>query len=246
MRFGIGTYSLPRTIWAGEIDEEGLLALATDLGCDAVQFCENMPWTGRLTPPSGLVVETGTRGIDPEDLVRHLRWATQHDSGFVRLVVDQAEFEPSPSEVVTLLKPIVREYAEAGVRLCLENHDRFTSPVLKSIIDDLGEGAGVVIDSANSLGALEGLDQVVDNLGSACLNFHAKDVKAVRKPDLLGFDVIGTTCGEGQIDFPGILPRLANCVSVTLEQWVPAGFDDQGRELAGLKNGVTYLKGVMT
>ncbi|CAN5369242.1 TIM barrel protein [soil metagenome] len=220
MRLGIGTYAFARTIAAGRMGADDLLRWASDHGAEAVQCCENLPWHSGLNAPNGLTVETGLRGIGDELLV-HLAWAQEHGSGFVRLVIDRGDDEPSPQEAVERLRPYAARYRNADVTLAIENHDRYPAAILRGMVEELG--CGVVLDTANSLGCLEGTETVVETLAPYVVNLHAKDVRAVRKPDMLGFDVVGAPLGEGGIDWAGVIKRLPRVVSVTLEQWVPDG-----------------------
>ncbi len=225
LRVGVGSYAFPRMIAAGKMDLDGLLLYAAKRGLDAVQCCENLPWPSNKAVPKGLIIETGCRGIG-DHLLQHLELAQQHRSGFVRLVIDDEEDQPSFEEAVQRLRPYAQRFREAGVTLGIENHDRFPSRMLRELVEELGrDWAGIVLDTANSLGCLEGIETVVDTLGPYVVNLHAKDVRAVRKPDMLGFDIVGTPFGAGDIDFDSILPRLPRLVSITLEQWVPGSWE---------------------
>ncbi len=225
MRLGVSTYAFPRAVAAGRMDVDGLLDWAQTKGVGTVQFCENLPWPLGRPAPEGLVIETGCRGIG-DHLLDHLELAQRHGSGFVRLVVENDPDRPDEEEAVERLRPYVARYREAGVVLAIENHERFTSHALRAIVVDLGtDAAGIVLDTANSLGRLESLAEVVQTLGPYVVNLHAKDVRAVRKPDMLGFDIEGTIFGKGAVNLPEILPSLPRLQSVTLEQWVPGSVE---------------------
>ena len=238
MRLGVSTYAFPRTIAAGGMTVDRLLAWAAEHRLDAVQFCENLPWPQDRRSPERFLVETGCRGVGPH-LLDHLRLAERNGSGFVRLVIDDGGDEPSAEEATERLRSYADAYRSAGVVLAIENHDRFPTRALRRIVETLG--LGVVLDTANSLGCLEDLDTVVRDLGPHVVNLHAKDVRAVRKADMLGFNVEGTTFGAGPVDWPGLLGKLPRLQSVTLEQWAP----DAASELAWAEAGMVRLKGMV-
>lgn len=228
MRLGVSTYAFARTISAGGLDVDRLLRWAGEHEVDAVQFCENLPWPADRPLPEGLIVETGCRGIG-DHLLEHLRLAERTGSGFVRLVLDDGADEPSPEEAIRRLRPYADAYRAAGVVLAIENHDRFPARVLRGIVEALE--LGVVLDTANSLGSLEDLNTVVAELGPFVVNLHAKEIRAVRKRDLLGFDVEGAPLGEGGFDWLETLAKLPRLRSVTLEQWLSFEREEEGASL---------------
>src|SRR4029434_5656635 len=106
-------------------------------------------------------IELGTRGLEPENLRAHLCLATRFRSPFVRLVIDSHGDEPADGEAVARLRPLVPEFARAGVKLAIENHDRFPVRVLEQMVQQLGVAhAGICLDTVNSLGSLEMPEEV--------------------------------------------------------------------------------------
>ena len=235
MKFGIGSYTYAWNIGIPgftspeqPMDAFGLLRTGIRQGVDVIQYCENLP----LTDLSGsalqdlhaeasqhnVSIEVGTRGIDAAEIHKLAELANQFGSGFVRLVIDTEQSKPSPSEIVNLLSPIVQ--GMGGVRLAIENHDRISVWVLACIVEELG--ASVCLDTANSLGTMEGVNEVVAALAPYAACLHLKDVKVERAAANLGLNVRGTALGAGQLDILWTLREIGqaeNCESVIVELW---------------------------
>jgi sugar phosphate isomerase/epimerase len=239
MRFGIGSYTYTWAIGVPgyptpptPMDAFRLLDKAVALGLSVVQYCDNLPLTdlserdrARLSAQarlSGVAVEVGTRGIDAENLRRHLRLAQQFGSPFVRVVIDQGEDEPTADEAIQRLRPMVAEYAAARIKLALENHDRFRSEQLAAMVEVLGrEHVGICLDTVNSFGSLEGPDVVIPTLAPYTVNLHIKDFQIRRADHKMGFVIEGTPAGQGRLNVPQTLAQLPHCQSAILELWTP-------------------------
>lgn len=243
MRPGIGSYTYPWAIGVSTYEIPvhpmgifGLMERAIALSVPVVQICENLPLLTlspgelntltRLADDTNITIEIGARGLQTDTLRAYLRLAARLGSPVLRLVVDSAGDEPSANEVVTRLLPLMPDFASAGVVLGIENHDRFSAASLASIVERLGtDRTGIVLDTANSLAALESPDVTAATLGPYTVCFHAKDFEISRvRRGQLGFVVEGCPAGEGRVDFPAILSRLPRRdppMSVILEQWTP-------------------------
>ncbi|MBM3878438.1 MAG: sugar phosphate isomerase/epimerase [Verrucomicrobia bacterium] len=265
MKLGLSTYAYAWAIGvpghppARPMDLFGLLAEAERLGTRVLQVCDNLPLTGltsaeldefeRRAGASGIAVEVGTRGLQPDNVLTHLRLAQRFHSPFVRIVTDSAGDEPSPEEVVARLRVFVPEFQRAGVRLALENHDRFTARTLAWIIERIGTNhAGICLDTVNSFGALEGPEVVVETLAPYTLNLHVKDFTIERVSSKMGFILTGCPAGEGRLNLPWLLERLGTAgreVNAILELWPPFGptLDDTiARERAWAEASVRNLR----
>jgi 3-oxoisoapionate decarboxylase len=212
-----------------------LLERAAGLGVAVVQIADNLPL--HEMPGSeldalegharalGLVLELGTRGIEPDHLRTYLRLAEQLHSPLVRVVVDTTRHHPSPSEVTNALSQVVAEFQRAGVLLALENHDRFKARTLVDIIRSTGSAnVGICLDTVNSFGALEGPEAVLDALGPLTVNVHIKDFAVVRASHQMGFVIEGRPAGTGQLDVSCLLRRLRELgrdPNLILELWTP-------------------------
>jgi sugar phosphate isomerase/epimerase len=246
MKLGLGSFTytwavgVPGHPPTEPLTPRALVRRAASLGVRVVQFADNLPLI-RL-PPAELEalidcarenlisVELGTRGIrEGGDLLGYLDLARRLHSPFVRVVLDSPGHEPSPAETVACLRPVVERYHDAGVKLAIENHDRFRATTLAGIILELGsDRTGVCLDTVNSFGALEGPEVVVNTLAPYTLNLHVKDFTINRVPSQMGFQVSGCAAGAGRLDVPWLLGRLRLAgadPNAILELWTPHSGD---------------------
>jgi len=239
MRLGLSSYTygwavgVPGHMPACPLDEHGLLDHAREHGVKLLQIGDNLPLhtfdPGRLdrlaqrAVREGVRLEVGACRLTVEHIATYAAIARRLGATLIRFVIDDADYHPSPAEVTMVL----REAAPLldGLTLGLENHDRFPAVKLRAMIEAAGsDHIGVCLDTANSLGAGEGLDAVVATLAPLTLNLHIKDFHVVRLPYLMGFTVTGRPAGRGFVDVPGLLARLKpflRCHTAVLELWTP-------------------------
>jgi sugar phosphate isomerase/epimerase len=269
MKLGLGSYAYAWAIGvpghppARPLDAFGFLERAARLGLRLVQICDNLPvagWSGRELDrlfdqgrEAGLELEWGPLGLDRDNLEFYLTLVRRSGGRFLRVVIDRSGDEPSPEAAVARLRAVLPEFASAGVRLAIENHDRFRSRTLAWIVEQLGiEHAGICLDTVNSFGALEGPETVVGTLGQYALSLHVKDFKIRRASHRMGFVLEGCAAGQGQLDVPWLLSELKQCpnpVNAVVETWVsPAGSVDEtmAREREDTEAGVRYLRTLLT
>jgi sugar phosphate isomerase/epimerase len=173
----------------------------------------------------GVEIEVGARGLTLEHLSTYLAVARRLGSRLLRFVIDAPGYEPSVDEVVGLLRDALPTLRKSDVTLGIENHDRFPSTTLRQIVGDLGsEHVGVCLDTANSLGAGEGIREVLAALAPVCVNLHVKDFAIARLPYLMGFTVTGRALGEGMLPLREVIEtvaRLGRCQTAIVETWPP-------------------------
>jgi len=83
---------------------------------------------------------------------------------------------------------------------------------------------GICLDTVNSFGALEGLEQVVKELAPYVLNLHIKDFNIARVDHQMGFCIVGCPAGEGRLDIEwllNIIKREGKNPNAILELWTP-------------------------
>jgi len=242
MKLGVGSYTftwgvgVPGNLPAQPLSVFDLLEKAATLGVGVVQFCDNLPivklsaqeldaFTERAQALR-LDIELGARGLNAENLRAHLCLAKRFRSAFVRLVIDSHHGdEPSADEAVARLRPLMPEFVEAGVKLAIENHDRFPARVLEQMVRQLGVAhTGVCLDTVNSLGSLETPEEVVRVLSPYAVNLHVKDFTIRRVDHQMGFVVEGCPAGEGRLDIPWLIEAIranGHRANAILELWTP-------------------------
>lgn len=174
---------------------------------------------------SPVELEIGGRGMTRANLARYLKIARFLNSPLVRFVIDAAGHEPEPEEVISIIREAVPQLREENVLLGIENHDRFSAATLRAIIEAIGsDHVGICLDTANSLGAGEGIQSVVEQLGRYTVNLHVKDFAITRVPHAMGFMVEGRIAGQGMLDLTWLRDSFATngrCRSAILETWTP-------------------------
>jgi 3-oxoisoapionate decarboxylase len=265
MKLGIGSYTLTWAVGvpghppAQPLSPLALLHRARLLGVRVAQFCDNLPLTERspeelaevaaFARDAAIAIELGTRGLSADNLLAHLQLARRFHAPFVRVVADRAGDEPAPETVVARLRPLVSRFADAGVKLALENHDRFPCATLARIVEQLGpDHVGICLDTVNSFGALEGPEVVVSALAPYTLNLHVKDFTIERMSSQMGFVVKGCAAGQGRLNVPWLLDQLRAAgrdVNAILELWTPFSAtleDTLAHEAAWAEESVRYLR----
>jgi sugar phosphate isomerase/epimerase len=241
MRLGISSYTyswaigVPGHVPPRPMQATDLLKRADQLGVRLVQVADNLP-LDRLSPAEldhfaevawalGVALEVGARGIAPDHLRTYLELAVRFGSPIVRVVIDTADCHPPEAEVVATLRALMPAFERAGVCLAVENHDRFKARALVRIIDQVGSpSVGICLDTVNSFGALEGLEQVVRELGPWVVNLHVKDFAIHRLGHMMGFTIEGRPAGQGRLDVPWLLRTLRDLgrdPNAILELWTP-------------------------
>lgn len=239
MELGLSTYTFP---WAFGISQMGyganmnlsdLLHYAHQQGIRRVQVGDNFPlhlqskadceqWAV-LAQDLGIQIEVGTRRLEMTHILTYLDLAEIFESPFIRVVIDDGDYRPSPKQIITTLYQLAPELETRRRILAIENHDRFTASTLQNFIESSNaDWVNVCLDTANSLGANEGIATVLEHLAPYTINLHIKDFRIQRWPHLMGFRVEGCAAGQGILDIPALLKQIAPfecCQSLTLELW---------------------------
>lgn len=266
MKLGIGTdtYGWAVGVRGQEpphpLDEHGLLDKAQSLDINLVQIGDNLPLheftSERLTrlaeraKSDGFTIEIGARRLTVERIAEYLTIAQRLNATLLRFVVDDTDYHPSLDTIVGILRESVPHLGE--ITLALENNDRFSAASLRTIIGEVDHAQiGICLDTANSLGACEGLDTVLEMLACYTVNLHLKEVAIERLPHLMGFQIAGRpfeTGVAGIARVPKVLARLKwwnRCHSAILEQWTPpeTSLDATiAKEAAWAEKSVAYLR----
>ena len=133
------------------------------------------------------------------------------------------------SSIIALLENAVPAIEAAGTNPGHRESRSVAGAVLRQIVVDGGSPAvGVCLDTANSLGAGEGLSEVARELAAMTVNMHVKDVAISRLPHMIGFLVEGRPSAAASCRFARRSRSFApggRCRSVLLESWVPPEAD---------------------
>ena len=236
-RFGVGSYTWPWAARAKTLTPQVIAQRALAAGLDTIQLCDNILLAG-LQPgdfPKGLTIELGTRGLAsvPETLELAARLSTP----LLRLVIDTHKQEPEPDEIIETVRGFLPQLSAQNCTLAIENHDRLSAKTLAMIVQTINSPhVGICLDTANSIGAGEGLETVLHHLAKHTVCLHLKDIQMRRVSHLMGFDVFGCEPGAGIVDFAAMLAQMTDhCQSVILEQWPPEAAVEEAWAQTGIK-----------
>lgn len=241
MRLGLSSYAYAWAIGvqghepANPMNSFGLLQKAIDYQLSCLQIADNLPLhllgekerqlLADKARQHNIRIEVGMRGLIPENIEQYLDLAEFFESLVLRAVIDSDNFKPDIHSVIGIIKDYLPEFTMRNIRLAIENHDRMKAREFARIIESIGDNhVGICLDSVNSLGAGEGLDEVIRILGPYTINFHIKDFTIKRVNHMMGFIVEGTPAGKGMLPVKKILNQLtrwSRCESGILELWTP-------------------------
>lgn len=265
MLTGISSYSLP---WAVGLENEiagkvhfanKLVELAIAHRLDAVQFGDNLPlheFSGQeltalkqLADAHHIQIQAGTKGLREETIRQYITIGKQVASPFLRMVIDEEDYHPSHATIITVIKNVLPLLKEAGIILAIENHDRFSATDLQQIIIQTdATWVGICLDTANSFGAGEGVQEIVRVLAPYTVNVHIKDFTIKRVEHKMGFTIEGTSAGAGMLDIPWLVQELKKAGSATLEIWSNALETIEEtiqREKEWFEKSIDYLKTII-
>jgi sugar phosphate isomerase/epimerase len=267
-QIGLGTYALAWAIGvsgypalAAPLDAFAFVQVAHDLGLKLVQIADNIPLhtlnsdaRARLRDHAqslGVAVEVGTRGIQPENIRAYLDIAAYFGSPLLRVVVDAANFHPSPDEIIAITRDLLPDLVHRNITLGIENHDRFRAQTLADIMTAVDSHlVRIVLDTVNSFGSLEGPEVVVETLGRFVVNLHVKDFTIRRADHNMGFTISGAPAGSGMLDLSWLFGKLdgyGRDYNAILETWpAPEATMEAtiAKERAWVEQSVGYLRGV--
>jgi len=232
MELGLSSYTYPWAVGiSGFMPEKPmnipeLIQKVKAFGLNRLQICDNISFETLPEPedlPKNFQMEIGTRRLEKANLLKHLAICKKYNSTFLRVVIDDSDFHPSENQVIDIIRSVIHDFKDANIILAIENHDRFTVETLVNIITKTDKDfVGICLDTANSLGAGEGIKEVVKGLAPYTINLHVKDFKISRLSHKMGFLVDGCPTGEGMLNIPYVLQELEKykrCISATLEVW---------------------------
>jgi sugar phosphate isomerase/epimerase len=241
MRLGLSTYSYTWAVGVpGQMPQNPMSAFqlidrAAELGFHCVQIADNLPLHNfsdedlleifKHGQSKNIAIELGTRGLQPENVLKYISIAKLFQSPILRIVVDGTGFEPTIDEVIQIINAILPVLKENNIKLAIENHDRFKASEFVSMVKNTDPNwVGICLDSVNSMGAGEGLNEVVQQLAPLTINLHLKDFSVKRVWHKMGFVVEGVPAGKGMLNIEWLKKEVdvkGNCESAILELWTP-------------------------
>lgn len=172
----------------------------------------------------GLVIELGTKGLEPARLARFLRLAEVFDARLVRSMVYGPESRPTPAQAAQWLREALPAYAASDVVLALETYEQVATDDLLGLIADVASPAlGVCLDPANVVARLERPRDAVEATAPLVRNVHVKDFAFARQDGWVGFVYGGAPMGEGLHDYPHLLETVRprdRGINEVVEHWL--------------------------
>src|ERR1700754_929559 len=159
---------------------------------------------------NGIRIEIGARGLTDAGLEKYIQLADCLGAPLLRFVIDEQGFEPDQEMVIRTIKNVLAPLKAGGIRLGIENHDRFRAKDLAYIMESVGDKqVGICLDCVNSIGAGEGLEYVADILAPYTVNLHIKDFKISRLSHQMGFMVEGCPAGQGLTNLDLLMNKIS-------------------------------------
>jgi sugar phosphate isomerase/epimerase len=236
MKIGVSNYTWSWAVGVkgyepkNPLDSIGLLQKAKNNHVSVLQIVDNpclhemseeeLERVSSVADEFGVTLEIGTRGIEPDHLMKYLNIAKKLKSKLIRTLTHRLD-----DEAASWIKEVLPSYEDAGVAIALENHDEHPTKELAGFLDSIGSSlVGVCLDTVNSFAALEQPKLVLKNLAPHALSLHVKDFDIVRVGHQLGFSIEGRPAGEGRLDVKWIVDYLKNMrkdPNAILELWTP-------------------------
>jgi len=241
MQLGLSTYTYTWAIGVPGSEPEKpmsvfeLIGKASTFGVSVVQIADNLALEKfdiqelteikKFASNLGIRIEVGARHMTLLRLQEYLEIAGLMESPILRFVIDGPGFEPEVPEVIQIIREIVPLLKKNNIRLAIENHDRFKSYEFAQMVTETDpEWVGICLDSVNSMGAGEGIEEVIRTLSPFTINLHLKEFVIKRVSHKMGFVVEGLPAGEGMLNIPALLETIektGKCQSAILELWTP-------------------------
>jgi 3-oxoisoapionate decarboxylase len=217
------------------LDPLGVVQRAKDLGVHVVHFLDNLPLdacdqkaiaqAGELAALHGIEVEIGTRGTNPEHLLRYLEIAQKMGARLLRTMGGWHGAPASLKEISDNLSKVLPSFSDAGVRIALENYEAYRTSDLAALVAQIDHPAlGICLDLTNSFGALESADEILGNLVPFTISVHLKEFAVERLEFLMGFAFRGKPTGQGMLPLQKMFDALTAAsrrANVIVEQWPP-------------------------
>lgn len=242
MKLGISTYTFTWAIGVPgyerpqkPLDAPGLIRQAAEYAVPVVQLCDNLPLhelsheelieIRDLARDLDIELEVGTRGVEPDHLLKYLDICKLLGSKLLRTILQKNNAYVYIEEASELIKEVLPEFEKAGIHIGIENHERHKVDELIRLLHIIDSPClGICLDTVNSFGALEGPDYVIERLAPYTINLHVKDFRIDRLDHKMGFKLEGTPAGSGQLNLEyafRLLESHGRDPNAILELWTP-------------------------
>jgi sugar phosphate isomerase/epimerase len=241
MELGLSTYTytwaigVPGHLPRNPLSLNQLVDKANSFGLNVIQIADNSPLhllsnneldsLYEYAKRKQVNIEVGTRGLKPENLKAYVSIARKLKSEILRIVIDEPGYSPRIDEVILILKETIPLLRQNDIKLAIENHDRFKSrEFARMVLETDPEWIGICLDSVNSMGAGEGIDEVVKTLAPFTINLHLKEFTIRRVSHKMGFVIEGLPAGQGMLNIQSLIQTIektGKCKSAILELWTP-------------------------
>jgi len=241
-KLGISSWSFPWAVGISKgprlkrrMDVLELMEKAKELGVGLVQIADNLPledlpWETlvkckRFASETGIHIEVGTKGLEPDHLMKFLEIAHFMHSPILRTIPEIFSERIDLKEIEVNLRQVLPAFEKEGITIVLGNQEAYKAEELAHLMETIDHpNLKICLDLSNALGSLEGPEYVMEKLGPWCGNFHFKDVKVIRAQTLMGFSIEGRPSGEGQIPAKWALDQLREFGidhTTIIELWPP-------------------------
>ncbi|UFU02870.1 sugar phosphate isomerase/epimerase [Ruania suaedae] len=230
-----------------------------DLGVGLHQICDYAPLedmdnaeladAAAAAKDLDLVIELGTKGIEPEHLTRFLEIAAVFDATLIRSMIYGPDSRPTLEQAHQWLTETMPAVEAAGVTLALETYEQLPTTDLLALVEGVGsENLGLCLDPGNVVARLENPQICVEQAADLTRAVHAKDYAFARQPGWVGFTYSGAPMGAGLHDYPHLLrtvrPRERG-INEVVEHWLPWQDDPEttiATEREWTRTAVDYLR----
>ncbi len=252
MKVGITSWTCRWAIREG-LDATGVVELASALGADTLQLCENLPvWDlgskelddlQAAARDHRVALELGTRSVE-EPHIRHCIDVTARSGrSILRLALGAHDVE----RVDRVLRSVLPHARGSGVVLALENQFDIPSPELAKLVREIDDPAlAVCLDVGNSVGFLERPLETTATLAPFAVQLHIKDFVVEKLSE--GYRVRGCPIGDGIVDAGAVLRMVSEAgrrPDVFVEQWMDpedSGAATREKERRWITTGIQALR----
>jgi sugar phosphate isomerase/epimerase len=204
-----------------------LLLRAAHHGLEGVQICDHTGFQNlgddeleeirRTAEDHHLFIETGAGSVEPEYLSRLVEVSRKLGAHLMRVIpgIDRqggaagmaAKIGEQLDRNAGVIRRILPQAKDAGVRLALENHAQINSGELRRLVEAIDDDrVGVCLDTMNSIVLMEHPIYTTEMLAPWTVCVHLKDFTI--QPSPRGHWITGTPLGDGVVDFQRILQMM--------------------------------------